>query len=99
MCGLGGMQVPDIAEAEEAFNDLGAPQSTEWTDGFYFDGAAAEGVTVSEDSNRSLAVRRHHLHERDAVSLRHDGIGLTGLASVAVCRFGEVERGEGMVGP
>jgi hypothetical protein len=53
-CGLAGLQVPDIAEAEEAFNDLGAPQSTEWTDGFYFDGAAALGVTVSEDSNRSL---------------------------------------------
>jgi hypothetical protein len=53
-CAQAGMRVPDIAEAEEAFNDLGAPQVTEWTDGFYFDGVSSLGVDVSEDSNRTL---------------------------------------------
>jgi hypothetical protein len=53
-CGLAGRRVPDIADAEETFNGLGAPQSSQWTDGFYFDTGSPEGVTISEDSSRSL---------------------------------------------
>jgi hypothetical protein len=53
-CALAGLRVPSIGEAAEAFNDLGAPQDNEWTDGFYFEGVNALGVTVSEDSTRVL---------------------------------------------
>jgi hypothetical protein len=52
-CGLAGLRLPDVAEAEEAFNDLGAPQDTEWTDGFFFQGSF-QGVDVSEDADRTL---------------------------------------------
>ena len=52
-CGSAGLRLPDPAEAEEAFNDLGAPQSTEWTDGFFF-ATSFQGVDVSEDSDRTL---------------------------------------------
>jgi hypothetical protein len=53
-CGAAGLRVPDMAEAEEAFNDLGAPQDTEWTDGLFVQGASFQGVDISEDSNRTL---------------------------------------------
>jgi hypothetical protein len=53
-CGLIGRRVPDIADAEEAFNGLGAPQSSQWTDGFYFDTGSPQGVTIAEDSSRNL---------------------------------------------
>jgi hypothetical protein len=52
-CGAAGLRVPDMAEAVEAFNDLGAPQNAEWTDGFYFD-TTFQGVEINEDSNRTL---------------------------------------------
>jgi hypothetical protein len=53
-CGLAGRRVPSIGEAEEAFNGLGAPQAVEWTDGFFFDAGTPAGVTINEDSSRSL---------------------------------------------
>ena len=43
-----------MAEEEEAFNDLGAPQGTQWTDGLFVQGASFQGVDVSEDTNRTL---------------------------------------------
>jgi hypothetical protein len=53
-CGAAGLRVPSMAEAEEAFNDLGAPQETEWTDTFFVDGGTFQGVDIGEDSNRGL---------------------------------------------
>ena len=53
-CGAAGLRLPSLAEAAEAFNDLGAPQDTQWTDTFFVDGGNPEGVDIGEGSDRTI---------------------------------------------
>ena len=54
-CGLAGLRVPSMAEAEEAFNALGAPQDMEWTDSIYL-ATSFQGVQIGEGSDRSVQI-------------------------------------------
>jgi hypothetical protein len=55
-CALAGMRLPDAGELVQAFNDLGAQQTFDWTSSYYSEPGNSWGVALAQTASRELLI-------------------------------------------
>jgi hypothetical protein len=55
-CQVAGRRLPSTAELAEVFDNTGAPQVDQWSDGLYVNGSTFEATFAEEDSSRQTHV-------------------------------------------
>jgi hypothetical protein len=55
-CALAGMRLPDVGELVQAFNDLGASQTFDWTSSYYSELVNTWAVALAQTASRELLI-------------------------------------------